>query len=94
MQPIPGSDRSTTMSNTLHCLMKPENTLFVVQVVAILVVVVASIVNLSFHTGNVELWTMILTASLGYLMPNPQFKSGLLRQDKVKEGPEEPRTAL
>lgn len=61
--------------SVIQCMTKPENTLFMVQVTAILLVVGASVINLSLQTGNVELWTMILTASLGYLMPNPKFTS-------------------
>lgn len=64
-----------TQSSTIQCLGKPENTLFIVQVFAILISVTAAIINISLRTGNLELWTMILTASLGYLMPNPQFKN-------------------
>lgn len=59
--------------NAFQCITKPENTLFLVQVTAILMVVGASVINLSLQTGNIELWTMILVASLGYLMPNPKF---------------------
>lgn len=92
MQPTPGSEESKTMSNTFQCLVKPENTLFIVQVVAILVIVIAAVVNLSLHTGNVELWTMILTSSIGYLMPNPQFKTSL--SEKVKDGDDKSHTSL
>lgn len=76
-------------NNAFQCLIKPENTLFLVQVVAILVVVIASVVNLSLSTGNVELWTMILTASFGYLMPNPKFtaNNSNLLNSKVKDVP-------
>lgn len=60
--------------STIECLAKPENTLFTAQVLAILMVISAAIINISMRTENIELWTMVLTASLGYLMPNPKFK--------------------
>ena len=69
-------------ANTFQCLVKPENTLFLVQVVTTLIVVISAVVNLSIQSGNVELWTMILTSSLGYLMPNPKFTANA---DKVKD---------
>lgn len=71
------------MSNTFQCMAKPENTLFTVQVMAIFVSVVAAILNISFQTGNLEVWTMLLVSSMGYLMPNPQFKP--LAGEKVKD---------
>ena len=84
------SPPSDVPSNGFQCILKPENTLFLVQVIAILIVVVASITNLSLHTGNQELWTMMLTASLGYLMPNPKFRAGQQPIEKVKEPQHEP----
>ena len=87
------SPPSDVRSNGFQCILKPENTLFLVQVIAILIVVIASITNLSLHTGNQELWTMMLTASLGYLMPNPKFRANPHAVEKVKE-PELQTTSL
>jgi len=53
---------------------KPTLILFCVQVALIFVVVCASIINLTFEYGNKDLWIMVLTASLGYIMPNPKLK--------------------
>lgn len=52
----------------------PDLILFSIQVFTISLVVAASLVNLSLGTGNQQLWTVILTGSLGYLMPNPHLK--------------------
>jgi hypothetical protein len=30
--------------------------------------------NLSLQWGNQNLWTVVLTGSLGYIMPNPKLK--------------------
>jgi hypothetical protein len=63
--------------------MKTENALFLVQVTSILMVVIASILNLSFQTGNLQLWTMVLTSSLAYLMPNPRMKVKLIKESNL-----------
>lgn len=57
------------------CLaLKPDVLLFGVQVASIFLVVLASLINLSLNVGNQQLWTVVLTGSLGYLMPNPKIK--------------------
>jgi hypothetical protein len=52
----------------------PDVILFTVQVILIFVVVCVSLVNLSLEWGNQNLWTVVLTGSLGYIMPNPKIK--------------------
>ena len=52
----------------------PNLVLFSIQVMTIFLIVCASLANLSIGTGNQQLWTLILTGSLGYLMPNPRLK--------------------
>lgn len=53
---------------------KPDVILFFFQVLLIFVVVCVSLLNLSLQWGNHDLWTVILTSSLGYIMPNPRLK--------------------
>ena len=53
---------------------RPDVILFSVQVVTIFVVVCVSLANLTLYDKNIELWIMMITSSLGYLMPNPKFK--------------------
>lgn len=53
---------------------KPDVVLFVVQVILIFVVVCISLTNLSFGCDNPNLWTVLLTSCLGYIMPNPKIK--------------------
>ncbi len=53
---------------------RPDVILFSVQVVTIFVVVCVSLANLTLYEKNIELWIMMITSSLGYLMPNPKFK--------------------
>ena len=47
---------------------------FLTQVVIVYIVIVACIVNLSTHNGSTELWTALLSSSLGYLLPAPQLE--------------------
>jgi hypothetical protein len=52
----------------------PDAVLFICQVVVIFIVVCVSLLNLSLQWGNQQLWTVILTSCLGYIMPNPRLK--------------------
>ena len=45
------------------------------QVLLILAIVFASIVNLSKEQGDQQLWTALLSSCMGYLLPNPTIKS-------------------
>lgn len=62
------------MENDKPSIAKPDVVLFTFQVLIIFVVICASLINLSFQWGNQNLWTVILTGSLGYIMPNPKLK--------------------
>lgn len=62
---------SVSESRTLS---KPDLILFTSQIAILFVVIIASLVNLTFNYGNQNLWTVVLTSSLGYIMPNPKLK--------------------
>lgn len=49
--------------------------LFLFQIVIIFIVICVSLLNLTCQWGNLDLWIIILTGTLGYLMPNPQLKA-------------------
>jgi hypothetical protein len=63
-----------SVSQALGSRGRPDLVLFFAQVVIIFIVICTSLVNLTFGFGNQNLWTVILTGSLGYLMPNPKIK--------------------
>ena len=58
---------------------KPDVLLFTFQVILIFIVVCVSLLNLTFQWGNLNLWTVILTGSLGYIMPNPKLRADIER---------------
>jgi hypothetical protein len=63
---------------------KADLILFTVQVVIIFVVVCTSLINLTLGYGNQNLWTVVLTSSLGYVMPNPKIKiDEVLKEQKL-----------
>jgi hypothetical protein len=64
---------------------RPDVILFTFQVALIFIVVCVSLLNLTFEWGNLNLWTVILTGSLGYIMPNPKFKSDIDKLATEKE---------
>ena len=51
-----------------------SETVFFSQIIIIYIVVITCIVNLSLEKGNSNLWTALLSSSLGYLLPNPKIK--------------------
>jgi hypothetical protein len=52
----------------------PDTALFLCQILVIFIVVCVSLINLSLQWGNQQLWTVVLTSCLGYIMPNPRLK--------------------
>ena len=48
--------------------------LFMVQLITLLCMIITSILNIIYKTGNLPLWTALLGSSLGYLLPSPRFK--------------------
>lgn len=73
-----------SISNVFRPISRPDLVIFITQTAFLFVVVITSLVNLSINNGNTNLWTMVLTSCLGYMMPNPRFKV----MEKGKEDPE------
>lgn len=48
--------------------------LFTSQITLVFIVVIAALINLSIQNGNRDLWTVVLTSCLGYVLPNPKLK--------------------
>ncbi len=46
------------------------------QMLIILTLVVASLVNISLRNGNTELWITLLSSSAGYVLPSPSISKG------------------
>ena len=42
--------------------------------VIILIVVCTSIYNLTIGIGDTNMWTALLSSSIGYVLPNPKLK--------------------
>ena len=48
---------------------------FTIQLFILLIVIIISLVNITFNFGNSYFWTIILTNTLSYMMPNPKLKT-------------------
>lgn len=70
-------DNLSTLSSSIT---RPDIVLFTVQVLIVFIVVCTSLVNLTFNYGNQNLWTVVLTGTLGYVMPNPKIKNATRQQ--------------
>lgn len=54
---------------------KPKNTLiFFSQIIVIYFIIVAAIIQLSLYDSNKDLWIILLSSSLGYILPSPNLK--------------------
>lgn len=42
--------------------------------IIILVVISTSIYNLTYQKGDTNMWTALLSSSIGYILPNPRIK--------------------
>ena len=51
-----------------------EEIVFLCQVVVLYTVILISIYNLTTGHANSNLWTALLSSSLGYLLPNPTLR--------------------
>ena len=47
---------------------------FFSQVIILYIVIITCIANLSLGSEDSNLWTALLSSSLGYLLPNPSMK--------------------
>lgn len=47
---------------------------FMIQAVTVLVVVVGAVINLSVNNADRELWLVLLSTALGYIMPAPGLR--------------------
>jgi hypothetical protein len=48
--------------------------LFAAQIIIIVIVITTSIYNLTLNNGDTNLWTALLSSSIGYILPNPSLK--------------------
>ena len=47
---------------------------FGIQISIICIVIIAAVINISLNTGNKDLWVMLISSCLGYILPNPKLK--------------------
>ena len=57
-----------------------EEIVFFAQVILIYIIAITSIVNLTMEAKNDTLWTSLLSASLGYMLPAPQLNNHRKKQ--------------
>ena len=69
-----GEQSSRSNWNVFGNKIPKEEIVFFTQVILIYIVCVACIINLSIGNGNSNLWTSLLSGSLGYLLPAPKLR--------------------
>ena len=71
------SDSSSSSSTPWHLfgtVCPKEEIVFLCQVLVLFTVILVSIYNLTTGHENSNLWTALLSSSLGYLLPNPTLR--------------------
>ena len=58
-----------------------EEIVFFTQVILIYIISITSIVNLTMEAKHETLWTSLLSASLGYMLPAPQLNN--LKKEQI-----------
>jgi len=51
-----------------------QEVVFVSQIIASFIIVIVALLNLSLNDRNKELWSALVGARFGYLVPNPTFQ--------------------
>ena len=81
---MPFSDKANSTVSTTTPTTARSKLLFTVQVSTIIFVIICALINLSIshYTQHIDqkddkLWIVLLSSSLGYLLPNPKLKSEL-----------------
>ena len=54
---------------------------YITQMLIILGVVIASIVNLSITNDNKEMWISLLCSTIGYILPSPKLRKSSHSED-------------
>ena len=44
------------------------------QIIIVITIVIASLVNITMQNGNSELWISLLSGCTGYILPNPSIR--------------------
>ena len=83
MEPSETSSQGSTTEIRSKWLGQPkEEIAYLCQVILLYIVIITCIINLSIENGYSNLWTALLSSSLGYMLPSPSFKK---KKHKSKE---------
>ena len=67
-------DRDTASIASSAIYPGKSHAVFFAQIIASVTVIIAAIYNLSTSDHNTTLWSSLLSANIGYLLPNPSIK--------------------
>ena len=58
---------------------------FFCQVILVYIIVISSIVNISLGIGDQNIWIILLSSGLGYLLPSPSIKNERVLPEPTKQ---------
>ncbi|MEK6265328.1 MAG: hypothetical protein N2B06_11260 [Clostridium sp.] len=60
--------------NILGYSVPKQEVVYFCQIIILYIVIIVSLINLSVQNGDKNLWISLLSASIGYLLPNPTLQ--------------------
>ena len=51
-----------------------QEVVFFSQIIVLYLVIIVSLINITFENGDDNIWLSLLSASIGYALPNPSIK--------------------
>jgi hypothetical protein len=69
--------------NVCGYLMPKLEVVYFSQIIILYIVIIVCLLNLSIQHSEVELWCSLLSASIGYLLPNPSLKKEKIILQKI-----------
>ena len=67
--------------------MPKQEVVFVCQIIASFTIVIVALLNLSLTDRDKELWSTLVGAGFGYLVPNPTFQRRRRRHSQLQQQP-------
>lgn len=62
-----------------------QEVVFFSQIIALYIVIIISLINLTINNGENNLWLSLLSASIGYMLPNPSLKKETIILQRIAE---------
>ena len=66
---------------------KQSQVVYFSQIIILYIIIITCIINLSINNGNSNLWTALLSSSIGYILPSPKIKNNKKIEESISSSP-------